>query len=68
MVKVPGIHLDEAEAVVIATEWPEFAAVDFAAVKARMRSPLIFDGRNLLDPVRMAALGFTYRGIGRGVS
>lgn len=60
--------VDEAEAVVIATEWPEFAAVDFAAVKARMRSPLVFDGRNLLDPVRMAELGITYRGIGRGVS
>jgi UDPglucose 6-dehydrogenase len=60
--------VDEAEAVVIATEWPEFAEVDFAAVKARMRSPLMFDGRNLLDPERMAALGFTYRGIGRGVS
>lgn len=60
--------VDEAEAVVIATEWPEFAAVDFGAVRARMRSPLMFDGRNLLDPVRMAELGFTYRGIGRGVS
>jgi UDPglucose 6-dehydrogenase len=60
--------VDEAEAVVIATEWPEFAAVDFTAVKARMRSPLVFDGRNLLDPVRMAELGFMYRGIGRGVS
>ncbi len=54
-----------AEALIIATEWPEFAGVDFTEVKKAMLAPLIFDGRNLLDPVTMKELGFTYRGIGR---
>ncbi|CAN5308984.1 UDP-glucose/GDP-mannose dehydrogenase family protein [soil metagenome] len=58
--------VEGAEALIIATEWPEFASADFAEVKNRMVSPLVFDGRNLLDPDRMAQLGFTYRGIGRG--
>lgn len=55
-----------AEAVIIATEWPEYAAVDFAELKQRMRTPFIFDGRNLLDPATMRGLGFHYEGIGRG--
>jgi UDPglucose 6-dehydrogenase len=57
---------DGAEALIIATEWPEFRHQDFAEVKKRMLAPLIFDGRNLLDPVTMKEFGFTYRGIGRG--
>ncbi len=55
-----------AEALVIATDWPEFAGADFDAVKANMTTPLVFDGRNLLDPDTMRGRGFTYRGIGRG--
>jgi UDPglucose 6-dehydrogenase len=57
---------DGAEALIIATEWPEFAEVDFTEVKRRMVAPLVFDGRNLLDPVTMKELGINYRGIGRG--
>jgi UDPglucose 6-dehydrogenase len=57
---------DGAEALIIATEWPEFRHQDFAEVKNRMLSPLVFDGRNLLDPVTMKEFGFNYRGIGRG--
>ncbi len=57
---------DGAEALIIATEWPEFAEVDFTEVKRRMVAPLVFDGRNLLDPVTMKELGIMYRGIGRG--
>jgi UDPglucose 6-dehydrogenase len=57
---------DGAEALIIATEWPEFAEVDFTEVKRRMVAPLVFDGRNLLDPVTMKELGIIYRGIGRG--
>jgi len=57
-----------AEALVIATEWPEFANVDFAKVRESMTSPLLFDGRNLLDPGKMKAHGFEYHGIGRGTS
>ncbi len=58
--------VEGAEALIIATEWKEFAAVDLAEVKARMHTPLVFDGRNLFDPATMRGLGFTYRGIGRG--
>ena len=58
--------VDGAEALIIATEWPEFAEVDFAEVKKRMVSPIVFDGRNLLDPANLKELGLTYHGIGRG--
>ena len=56
-----------AEALIIATEWPEFASIDLAELRATMRAPMIFDGRNLIDPVAAADFGFQYRGIGRGV-
>lgn len=70
---VPGAALapsaldavDGAEALVVATEWKEFENVDFTAVKARMHTPLIFDGRNLLDPGTVRKLGFTYYSVGR---
>jgi UDPglucose 6-dehydrogenase len=54
-----------AEALIIATEWPEFEAQDFSKVKEALVSPLVFDGRNLLDPQVMKDLGIQYRGIGR---
>src|SRR3989440_9369683 len=57
--------VDGAEALVIATEWNEFANVDLAAVKKRMTTPIIFDGRNLLNPETMGELGFHYHSIGR---
>jgi len=57
--------VDGAEALVIATEWNEFANVDFAAVKHRMTTPIVFDGRNLLNPETMGELGFHYHSIGR---
>jgi UDPglucose 6-dehydrogenase len=56
---------DGAEALVIATEWPEFANVDLEEVKGKMTTPIVFDGRNLFDPVTMAKLGFHYHSIGR---
>lgn len=55
-----------AEALVIATEWPEFANADFGEVKKRMTTPIVFDGRNLLNPETMGELGFHYHSIGRG--
>lgn len=55
-----------AEALIIATEWPEFTFVDLGELRDAMRAPLVFDGRNLLDPSAAAAYGFQYRGIGRG--
>jgi UDPglucose 6-dehydrogenase len=56
-----------AEALAIATEWADFAAVDLAALREVMHTPLIFDGRNLLDPVAARDFGFQYRGVGRGL-
>jgi len=56
-----------AEALIIATEWPEFTSIDLAELRATMLAPMIFDGRNLIDPVAAADFGFQYRGIGRGV-
>jgi UDPglucose 6-dehydrogenase len=55
----------DAEALVIATEWNEFANVDLAVLKGKMRTPIVFDGRNLLDPGTMGRLGFDYHSIGR---
>ena len=57
-----------AEALIIATEWPEFAAVDLGELRKTVRTPLIFDGRNLIDPGSAANFGFQYRGIGRGTT
>src|SRR2546422_1149929 len=57
--------VDGAEALVIATEWNEFANVDLTVVKEKMRTPIVFDGRNLLDPETMRRLGFHYHSIGR---
>ncbi len=54
-----------AEALIIATEWAEFANVDLAVVKENMTTPIVFDGRNLFDPETMAKLGFHYHSIGR---
>ncbi|MEU9631546.1 UDP-glucose/GDP-mannose dehydrogenase family protein [Streptomyces luteogriseus] len=55
-----------ANAVIIVTEWPEVRDVDWGRAAAAMARPLIFDGRNLLDPQKMGALGFTYMSVGRG--
>ena len=57
--------VNDAEALIIATEWNEFANVDLAVVKEKMRTPIVFDGRNLLDPETMGRLGFHYYSIGR---
>ncbi|MBL8471226.1 MAG: UDP-glucose/GDP-mannose dehydrogenase family protein [Rhodocyclaceae bacterium] len=57
--------LDGADALLIVTEWKEFRSPDFDAMRARLKQPLIFDGRNLFEPARMAAHGFDYLAIGR---
>ena len=57
--------VEGAEALIVATEWSEFAAVDLETVKERMATPMVFDGRNLFDPQTMATLGFQYHSIGR---
>src|SRR5713226_3715731 len=57
--------VSNAEALIIATEWSEFANVDLALVKERMITPIVFDGRNLFDSETMGQLGFRYHSIGR---
>jgi UDPglucose 6-dehydrogenase len=60
--------LDGADAVVLVTEWREFAELDWAAAAARMARPLIVDGRNFLDTKVLTDSGFEYEGIGRTVN
>jgi UDPglucose 6-dehydrogenase len=57
--------LDGADALAVVTEWQEFRSPDFAAVKAKLKTPAIFDGRNLYDPAVLKELGFEYFPIGR---
>ena len=55
-----------ADAVVIVTEWPEFVApFSDGSLLAAMRTPLVIDGRNQLDPLAVRAAGFAYEGVGR---
>ncbi|MFZ4835395.1 UDP-glucose dehydrogenase family protein [Rouxiella sp. Mn2063] len=60
--------LHGSDALVICTEWQNFRAPDFDLIKASLKSPVIFDGRNLYDPERLDKRGFTYYAIGRGAS
>jgi UDPglucose 6-dehydrogenase len=53
------------EALLIITEWNEFRRPDFARMKSLMRTPVIFDGRNIYDPKELKEAGFTYFGMGR---
>ena len=57
--------LEGADAAVLVTEWPEFAELDWSEVAKRMKTPLLIDGRNFLDPDRVRAAGMTYESIGR---
>ncbi len=56
----------DADAVVVVTEWPEIARLDLKRMAARMRRPLLIDGRNFIDPAAAGAAGFEYEGIGLG--
>ena len=61
----PMLALDNADALVIVTEWKEFRSPDFDAIKSKLKSPVIFDGRNLYDPKLVRGLGIEYLAIGR---
>jgi UDPglucose 6-dehydrogenase len=71
--ELPGVKLmdnaysavEGAHCMVIFTEWNEFKEMDLARVKTLMKTPLIVDGRNIYDPQKVKAMGFTYRGVGR---
>ncbi len=54
-----------ADALVVATEWNEFRRPDFDRMRTLMKTPVLFDGRNIYDPARLAQKGFVYYGIGR---
>ena len=58
---------EDCDALVVVTEWNEFKQLDLEKLKDLLKSPVIFDGRNIYDPDRMKDLGFNYRAIGRGV-
>lgn len=61
----PMAALDGADALIIVTEWREFKSPDFADVKAALKEPVIFDGRNLFEPYEMRQQGIEYLGVGR---
>jgi UDPglucose 6-dehydrogenase len=63
----PMDALEQADALVIVTEWKAFRSPDFEQIKARLKNPIVFDGRNLFEPEQMADNGIEYHGIGRSV-
>jgi UDPglucose 6-dehydrogenase len=65
LVSTPMEAVEGTEALILATEWSEFANQNFNTVREKMHTPLIFDGRNLFDPETMRSFGFAYHGIGR---
>ena len=64
----PAEALAGADALLVVTEWKEFRNPDFDAIKAALKQPLIFDGRNIYDPALMQMHGIEYSGIGRGMA
>jgi UDPglucose 6-dehydrogenase len=63
--KTQAESVDGADALVIVTEWKVFKSPDFGALTEALIEPLIFDGRNLYEPVAMAELGIEYYSVGR---
>ncbi len=64
-VKSAAAAIEGSEAVIIATEWEQFKALPWHKLKTSMKKPIIIDGRNLLNPVRIRQLGYSYTGIGK---
>jgi UDPglucose 6-dehydrogenase len=64
----PQAAVEDADALVLVTEWKAFWSPDFGALRAALRKPVIFDGRNVYDPGQVEAAGIAYYGIGRGRS
>jgi UDPglucose 6-dehydrogenase len=65
LVDTPMEVLENADALVVVTEWKVFRSPDFAAIKAQLKQPVIFDGRNLYEPALVRASGIEYFPIGR---
>ena len=62
----PYSMADGCDALMVITEWNEFKQLDLDKIRGLLKSPVIFDGRNIYDPAMMKELGFKYRGMGRG--
>ena len=62
---IPTKPQRDADALLILTEWEEFATLDLDRLHKEMKYPIVIDGRNLYDPGAMAARGFTYYSVGR---
>jgi UDPglucose 6-dehydrogenase len=71
---MPGVEMSSdpytmaegCDALMVVTEWNEFKQLDLERIKELMKRPVLFDGRNIYEPVKMRRLGFIYRGFGRG--
>ena len=68
MTSSPYEAAEGADAVMVNTEWNEFKNVDLVKIKSLMKSPVLFDGRNIYEPEIMVKMGFNYRSMGRGFS
>ncbi|RLD01089.1 MAG: UDP-glucose 6-dehydrogenase [Chloroflexi bacterium] len=66
MTETPYQMAEGCDLLMVNTEWNEFRQLDLSRIKAAMKSPNLFDGRNIYDPATMVKLGFRYRGVGRG--
>ena len=64
----PYKMVEGCDALIVVTPWNEFKQLDLQKVKQLLKKPVIYDGRNIYNPAEMRHLGFTYRGVGRGVS
>ena len=64
----PNAALQDADALIIVTEWKEFRSPDFDKIKASLKTPVIFDGRNLYEPALVTQAGLAYEGIGRAAT
>jgi UDPglucose 6-dehydrogenase len=63
--ETPYATAEGADALVVGTGWPEFRSLDFDKIKHLLKRPVIVDTKNLLDSVRLRAMGFEYVGLGR---
>ena len=63
--KTPYDAAEDADALIVVTEWNEFRNLDMRKVKTSMKNPIMIDGRNIYEPTEMKSIGFTYTGVGR---
>jgi UDPglucose 6-dehydrogenase len=66
LVADPYEMVNGCDGLIVVTEWNEFKQLDLGKIKGSLKSPVIYDGRNIYDPATMKAMGFSYRAVGRG--